>query len=185
MDSPAEVEPIIEQLVFRIRAYKRTHGAPQSFGWLYARGFGEGASFAFGAGAAADDPQGLLAYQNGGEVWDYADAYETGEADGEPPGSSEPAGVYAWYLAEGRLNGRGSVTLQYRDWQMVSDGRLWQAVGFMPEGTAATAFSLRFYRAVLAETVRRYPGEIQGFVLGSDDWEHPQREWVDGRTEAV
>ncbi|MFH6974822.1 hypothetical protein ACG2K1_11115 [Neisseria sp. 23W00296] len=55
----------------------------------------------------------------------------------------------------------------------------------MPEGSAATAFSLRFYRAVLAETVRRYPDEIQGFVLKSDDWEYPRREWVDGCTKAA
>ena len=82
---PANIEAIIEHLIFRIRASNRAHNAACSFGWLFVHGFEEGASFEFGAGAAVSDPQLLLEYETGGEIWDYADAYEN-EADDEAPG---------------------------------------------------------------------------------------------------
>lgn len=84
---PANIEAIIEHLIFRIRASNRAHNAARSFGWLFVHGFEEGASFEFGAGAAVSDPQLLLEYETGGEIWDYADAYEN-EADDEAPASA-------------------------------------------------------------------------------------------------
>ena len=89
---PANIEAIIEHLIFRIRASNRAHNAARSFGWLFVHGFEEGASFEFGAGAAVSDPQLLLDYETGGEIWNYADAYEN-EADDEAPGDRALEGV--------------------------------------------------------------------------------------------
>ena len=99
---PANIEAIIEHLIFRIRASNRAHNAACSFGWLFVHGFEEGASFEFGAGAAVSDPQLLLEYETGGEIWDYADAYEN-EDDDEVPGERELEGVYEWSEADWRL----------------------------------------------------------------------------------
>ncbi len=96
---PANIEAIIEHLIFRIRASNRAHNTARSFGWLFVHGFEEGASFEFGAGAAVSDPQLLLEYETGGEIWDYADAYEN-EADDEVPGERELEGVYEWSEAD-------------------------------------------------------------------------------------
>ena len=99
---PANIEAIIEHLIFRIRASNHAHNAACSFGWLFVYGFEEGASFEFGAGAAVSDPQLLLEYETGGEIWDYADAYEN-EDDDEVPGERELEGVYEWSEADWRL----------------------------------------------------------------------------------
>lgn len=122
---PANIEAIIEHLIFRIRASNRAHNAACSFGWLFVHGFEEGASFEFGAGAAVSDPQLLLEYETGGEIWDYADAYEN-EDDDEVPGERELEGVYEWSEADWRLAAgeeSGQIALQFSDWQIVSDGK--------------------------------------------------------------
>ena len=85
---PANIEAIIEHLIFRIRASNHAHNAACSFGWLFVHGFEEGASFEFGAGAAVSDPQLLLEYETGGEIWDYIDAYENEGLTTKPPASA-------------------------------------------------------------------------------------------------
>lgn len=45
-------------------------------------------------------------------------------------------------------------------------------------------FSQHVYRHILAEAARRYPSEIQGFVLEMHDSALP-REWVDAQTQAA
>ena len=177
---PANLETVIEHLIFRIRAASRARNAARSFGWLFVHGFEEGASFEFGAGAAVSDPQLLLEYEIGGEIWDYADAYEN-EADDEVPGARELEGVYEWSEADWRLQEgeeRGEITLQFGTWQIISNGTEWQTVGFTAENEADNVFSQHVYRHILAEAARRYPDEIQGFVLEMHDSALP-RLWID------
>ena len=183
---PANIEAIIEHLIFRIRASNRAHNTARSFGWLFVHGFEEGASFEFGAGAAVSDPQLLLEYETGGEIWDYADAYEN-EADDEAPGERELEGVYEWSEADWRLAAgeeSGQIALQFGDWQIVSNGEKWQTIGFTAENEEDNVFSQHVCRHILAEAARRYPSEIQGFVLEMHDSALP-REWVDAQTQAA
>ncbi|EGF10443.1 hypothetical protein HMPREF9123_1851 [Neisseria bacilliformis ATCC BAA-1200] len=177
---PANLETVIEHLIFRIRAASRARNAARSFGWLFVHGFEEGAAFEFGAGAAVSDPQLPLEYETGGEIWDYADAYEN-KADDEVPGARELEGVYEWSEADWRLQEgeeRGEITLQSGTWQIISNGTEWQTVGFTAENEADNVFSQHVYRRILAEAARRYPDEIQGFVLEMHDSALP-RLWID------
>ena len=111
------MKPLIEHLIFRIRASNHAHNTARSFGWLFVHGFEEGTSFEVGAGAAVSDPQLLLEYETGGEIWDYADAYEN-EADDEAPSERELEGVYEWSEADWRLaegEATGQIALQFGD----------------------------------------------------------------------
>ena len=176
---PDNLEAIIEHLIFRIRASNRAQNTVRSFGWLFVHGFEEGASFEFGAGAAVDDPQLLLEYKTGGEIWDYADAYED-EAYDEAPGERELEGVYEWSEADWRLpegEARGEIALEFGTWQIISNGKAWRTIGFTAENEADNVFSQHVYRDILAEAVRRYPDEIQGFVLEMHDSALP-RIWI-------
>ncbi len=178
--NPANLEAVIEHLIFRIRAANRARNVACSFGWLFVHGFEEGASFEFGAGAAVDDPQLLLEYETGGEIWDYADAYENESYD-EVPGARELEGVYEWSEADWQLQEgeeRGEIALQFGSWQIISNGKEWQTVGFTAENEADNVFSQHVYRHILAEAARRYPDEIQGFVLEMHDSALP-RIWID------
>lgn len=181
--NPVNREAIIEHLIFRIRASNHAHNTARSFGWLFVHGFEEGASFEFGAGAAVDAPKLLLEYKTGGEVWDYADAYEN-EAYDEAPGARELEGVYEWSEADWRLQEGeecGEIALQFGSWQIISNGKEWQTVGFAAENEEDNVFSQHVYRHILAEAARRYPDEIQGFVLEMHD-SALSRIWVDAAT---
>ena len=96
-------------------------------------------------------------------------------------------GVYEWSEADWRLaagEATGQIALQFGDWQIVSNGEKWQNIGFTAENEEDNVFSQHVYRHILAEAARRYPDEIQGFVLKMHDSALP-REWVDAQTQAA
>ena len=96
-------------------------------------------------------------------------------------------GVYEWSEADWRLAAgeeSGQIALQFGDWQIVSGGKEWQTIGFTAENEEDNVFSQHVYRHILAEAARRYPSEIQGFVLEMHDSALP-REWVDAQTQAA
>ena len=163
LDTPEVFEPVITHLVDRIRAFRQKTGSTKAFAWLFVHGCEEGASFELGIGEALPDPQAFMANvaECQEECWDYADDWENyaadeGETDLPPP-------------------------LQYWDWQIVplADGEA-DLVGFDAESEFENVFIQRIYRDILDETLKRYPNEIQGFVLEMHDSALPA-EWIGGQ----
>lgn len=183
---PANRTGIIEHLIFRIRTNTIVRNAA-SFGWLFVHGFEESASFEFGAGAAVGDPQLLLEYEIGGEIWDYADALMKTRMTMKSPDGRELEGVCRWErsrLAAG--SGRRKRSNCPAVWRLTNcfDGKEWQTIGFTAENEEDNVFSQHVYRHILAEATHRYPKRNQGFVLEMHDSALP-REWVDAQTQAA
>ena len=186
LDTPEAFEPVITHLVDRIRAFRQKTGSTKAFAWLFVHGCEEGASFELGIGEALADPQAFMAdvADCQEECWDYADDWENGECTEGIGGEAELAQIGDWYQAwyaadEGETD--LPPPLQYWDWQIVplADGEA-ELVGFDVESEFENVFIQRIYRDILDETLKRYPDEIQGFVLEMHDSALPA-EWIGGQ----
>lgn len=174
LHTPAVIESIISYLIHCIRDFNQKHNTKQSVAWLFVHGFDEGSSFELGILPACDDIDTLMKEN---EIWDF-------NYDGDMSvGSYELAGVYDWHRQwfdvffkdENADPQRHDIPiLSYKDIRLTPKARaecelvgvaLSQREQEEPENT----FNRLVYQDILKEALKRYPDEIQGFILENHD----------------